>query len=190
METKTVQTQIRNGVNVTKLFETIESVKAAPVIAKFRFRTSNQWQDGGHNRSTIDGFYGIMEDVPHQKPFVMDSDEPPVLLGEDRGANPVEYLLHALAACVTTTMIYHAAARGIEIQELESTLEGDIDLHGFLGISDEIRRGYQQIRMNFRIRANAPDEKLAEIVALGPTFSPVFDSLTNGVDVKVSFEKK
>lgn len=190
METQTTHMQVRNGVNVTKLFETIETVKAAPVVAKFRFRAHNQWLGGGHNQSTIGSYYGTCEEMDRAKPFVLDADEPPILLGEDLGANPVELLLHALAACVTTAIVYHGAARGIEIQELESKLEGDIDLQGFLGIRDDIRRGYEQIRITFKIKANAPDEKVAELMQLAPTLSPVLDSVTKGVPVKVSFEKK
>lgn len=119
----------------------------------------------------------------------MDADEPAILLGMDRGANPVEHLLNALAACVTTAMVYHAAAKGIELEEVESRLEGDIDLRGFLGLSDELRNGYEGIRMTFKIKADATDEQLQEIVALGPSFSPVYDSLTKGVPVSVTAER-
>jgi uncharacterized OsmC-like protein len=117
---------------------------------------------------------------------VLQADEPAILLGKDTAANPVEYLLHALAACLTTSMIYHAAARGIQIEEVESSLEGDIDLHGFLDLDRKVRNGYQGIRVNFKIKADVPDEQLQEIVKLGPGRSPVFDSLTNGVPVSVT----
>jgi uncharacterized OsmC-like protein len=120
---------------------------------------------------------------------VLEADEPAVLLGKDMAVNPVEYLLHALAACLTTSMVYHAAARGIRIDEVESSLEGDIDLHGFLELDKSVRKGYQGIRVNFKIKADVPDEQLQEIVELGSGHSPVFDSLVNGVPVSVTAER-
>lgn len=178
-----------NGVAVQQLFETINAVKATPGIAKFRFRIRNEWIDGGYNRSTVNEYHGAQQDLSRTTPFILDADEPPLLLGKDRGANPVEYLLHALAACVTTSMVYHAAAHGIRIDEVESTIEGDIDLRGFLGLDKNIRNGYQQIRMNFRIRTDAGDEQFKTLSELGPTYSPVFDSITKGVPVIVRAER-
>lgn len=178
-----------NGVDVDKLFGTIDAIKKTPVIATFKFRASNKWLDGGHNRTTIKNYYGAQQDHERKKPFVLDADEPPVLLGNDHGPNPVEYALTALAACVTTSIVYHAAAKGVRLNSVESRLEGDIDLQGFLGLSKEVPRGYKEIRMFFKIDADAPDEKLEEIVQLGPTYSPVFDTITRAVPVKVKLEK-
>jgi uncharacterized OsmC-like protein len=178
-----------NGVDVDKLFETINAVKDAPVIAKFKFRANNKCIKGGHNRTTIKNFYGIQKDHIHEKPFELDADEPPLLLGEDNGPNPVEYALTALAACVTTSIVYHAAAKGIKLNSVESRLEGDIDLRGFLGLSEDVPRGYKEIRMYFKIDADVPDEKLQELVQLGPTYSPVFDTITRAVPVSVQLEK-
>ncbi len=178
-----------NGVAVDKLFGTIDAIKKTPVIATFKFRASNKWLDGGHNRTTIKNYYGTQQDHERKKPFVLDADEPPVLLGNDHGPNPVEYALTALAACVTTSIVYHAAAKGVRLNSVESRLEGDIDLQGFLGLSKEVPRGYKEIRMFFKIDADAPDEKLEEIVQLGPTYSPVFDTITRAVPVKVKLEK-
>jgi uncharacterized OsmC-like protein len=178
-----------NGVEVDKLFGTIDAIKKTPVIATFKFRASNKWLDGGHNRTTIKNYYGTQQDHERKEPFVLDADEPPVLLGNDQGPNPVEYALTALAACVTTSIVYHAAAKGIRLNSVESRLEGDIDLQGFLGLSKEVPRGYKEIRMYFKIDADAPDEKLEEIVQLGPTYSPVFDTITRAVPVKVKLEK-
>lgn len=121
---------------------------------------------------------------------MLDADEPAVLLGEDHGANPVEYALTALAACVTTAMVYHAAARGIKLEEVESTLEGDLDIQGLLGMSDQVRNGYEGVRITFKIKADVPDEQLEEIVKLGPTYSPVYDIFTNKVPVTVRLEKQ
>jgi len=184
METKSAV----NGVNVDELFGTIDAVKKAPVIAKFKFRAENEWIDGGHNRTTLKNFYGTQQDHEHKKPFVLDADEPPLLLGKDIGPNPVEYALTALAACVTTSIVYHAAAKGVTIRSMESRLEGDIDLQGFLGIKDDVPRGYKEIRMYVNIDADAPPEKLEEIVQLGPTYSPVFDTITRAVPVSVQLE--
>jgi uncharacterized OsmC-like protein len=179
-----------NGVNVAKLFETVNAIRQTPNLAVFKFRLSNEWIDGGLNCSTTKNFYGAgREDTARQEPFVLEADEPPVLLGKDRAPNPVEYLLHALAACVTTSMVYHAAAEGIRIEEVESRVEGDIDLRGFLGLDENVPRGYKNIRMKFKIKADAPDEKLEEIVRLGPTFSPVFDTVTRAVNVEVELDK-
>lgn len=178
----------RNGVNVDELFNTIDAVKKTPVIAKFRFRANNEWFDGGHNRTTIKDFYGIQKDHKHDATFKLDADEPPLLLGTGKGPNPVEYLLTALAACVTTALVYHAAAKGIVLKSVESRLEGDIDLRGFLGIDKNVRNGYQEIRMSFKIDADVPEEDLEELVKLGPTYSPVYDSITKGVPVKVQLD--
>jgi uncharacterized OsmC-like protein len=178
-----------NGVNVDNLFATIDAIKASPSIAKFRFRIENKWEGAGHNRSAVNSFYGAGQEITRQKSFVLHADEPAVLLGEDSAANPVEYLLHALAACLTTSMVYHAAARGIEVEEVESSFEGDIDLHGFLDLDPKVRKGYQGIRVNFKLKADVPDEQLQEIVHLATGHSPVFDSLTKGVPVSVKAER-
>lgn len=177
---------IVNGVNVDNLFTTVDAIKSSPSIAKFKFQIQNRWEGGSQNCSTVNEFSGAGQDLSRKKSFLLYADEPSVLLGEDTAANPVEYLLHSLAACLTTSMVYHAAARGIQIEEVESTFEGDIDLHGFLDLDPTVRKGYQGIRVNFKLKADAPDEKLQEIVELGTGHSPVFDSLTKGVPVKVT----
>ncbi len=174
-----------NGVNVTALFETIDAVKNDAGLADFRFRAENRWIDGGHNRSTIQGFYGCrQENQSRSKPFEFDADEPPVLLGEDTGANPVEYLLHALAACLTTTLVYHAAARDIRIGAIHSSLEGDLDLRGFLGLSDDVRKGYHDIRVRMRVKSDASAATLTELAK----FSPVYDVVSNSLPVQVSVD--
>ena len=178
-----------NGVDVDSLFSTVDAIKATPAIAKFRFRLSNQWEGASQNCSTVAGYYGAGQEQARSKPFVLNADEPPVLLGKDGAANPVEYLLHGLAACLTTSMVYHAAARGIEIDEVESTFEGDIDLRGFLDLDETVRKGYQGIRVNFKVKADVPDSQLQEIIELGTGHSPVFDSLTRGVPVSVHAER-
>ncbi len=190
MKTQKIEEQhSTNGVNVDELFGTIDAVKKSPVIAKFKFRADNQWFDGGYNETTIKDFYGIQKEHRHEATFTLGADEPPLLLGTGKGPNPVEYLLTALAACVTTSLVYHAAAKGIKLNAVESRLEGDIDLQGFLGISKDVRKGFQEIRMHFKIDADVPEEQLEELVQLGPAYSPVFDSITKGVPVSVQLDK-
>ena len=181
--------QIINGVDVAGLMQTIDAVKADPTIAKFRFRLNNEWLEGGHNRSTLNEFYGAGQQ--HQRPssFLIHADEPVVLLGHDLAPNPAEYLLTALAACVTSSLVYHAAARGIKIEQVESQLEGDVDVRGFLGLDPSVRNGFQNIRMTLAIHADVTDEQLEELASLGTGFSPVFDSVTNGVPVTVRTER-
>ncbi len=175
-----------NGVDVDRMFETIAAIKKDPGLAKFRFRADNRWIDGGRNRSTVQGFHGAgREDDTRREPFVMEADEPHVLLGEDSAPNPVEFLLHALGACLTTSMAYHAAARGIQIESIESQIEGDMDLRGFLGIAPDVRKGYQGIRVTFRVKSDAPAEKLAELAS----FSPVRESLEKPVPVTIKVQK-
>jgi uncharacterized OsmC-like protein len=185
----TVSTNVTNGVDIDGLTKTIQAVKEQPEMAKFNFNVSNRWLGGSHNRSTVNGFHGAMQNFEHATQFVMDAGEAPVLLGNDEGANPVEYLLHALAACVTTSMVYHAAGQGIEIEAVESKIEGDIDLRGFLGIDPTVRNGYQRIRMSMKVKTNANERQWAKLVKLGPTFSPVFDSVTKGVPVDITAER-
>ena len=181
--------KIINGVNVNDLLATIYAIKACPAIAKFKFRIQNQWEEAGQNRSTVSEYYGAGEERSRPRPFVLQADEPGILLGKDTAANPVEHLLHALASCLTTSMVYHAAARGICVEEVESSFEGDIDLHGFLGLDPDVRKGYQGIRVTFKIKGDLDEEQLKEIVELGTGHSPVFDSLTKGVPVSVSAER-
>lgn len=174
-----------NGVDVGQMETTIEAIQQTPEIAKFTFRATNTWISGGHNRSTIKDFYGAgQEDTTRTEPFELDADEPPVLLGQDNGANPTEFVLHSLASCLTTSLVYHAAARGIKIEGVESKLEGDIDLHGFLGLSKDIRKGYQSINVQFKVKSDADPELLRELC----NQSPVFDIVSNPVPVTVSVE--
>ncbi|GKS59550.1 osmotically inducible protein C [Nitrospira sp.] len=172
-----------NGVNVDQLGKIVSAVQQSTSLAKSQFRATNRWINGGHNRSTIQGFYAAgQEDTTRSKPFVLDADEPAVLLGNDQGANPVEFVLHALAACLTTSLVYHAAARGIRVESIESSLEGDLDLQGFLGLSEQVRRGFTQIRASFTITSDATPEQLQELT----TFSPVYDIVSNPVPVSIS----
>jgi uncharacterized OsmC-like protein len=180
------QPRIRNGVNVDTLFATLDVVKANPSIAQFQWRASNKWLGGSHNRSTIKVFFAAgQDDTSREQAFNLDAGEPGILVGHDEGPNPAEYLLHALAACLTTSIVYIASARGVELTEVESSIEGDMDVQGALGLNNEVRNGFQAIRVNFKVKGNAPEEKLQEIVARAQARSAVFDSITKGVPVTV-----
>ncbi len=178
--------RIRNGVDSEQMYGTLDAIKATPELGVFQFRAHNRWIAGAHNRSTIQGFYGAgQEDSTRAEAFTIDAGEPAVLLGSDTGANPAEHLLHALAACLTTSLVYVAAARGVRLTEVESTLQGDMDVRGALGISDEVRNGFEKITVSFRVAGDAPPEKLREVVERAQARSAVFDMVTNGVPVEV-----
>ncbi|MGH9270840.1 MAG: OsmC family protein [Ilumatobacteraceae bacterium] len=178
---------VRNGVDTATLFATIDAVKGNHDIAKFQFRATNTWRSGTHNQSTIHGFHGAMQEMTHREPFVFDADHPPVLVGSDQGPTPVEYLLHALAACLTAGIANIAAARGVNLDEVSSTVEGDIDLLGILGLSEDVRNGYQQIKVSFRLRGDDP-AKLRDVVERSTKRSAVFDVMTNGVPVAIEVD--
>ena len=175
-----------NGVDVGAVESLIKAIQEKPARAKSKFRAHNKWINCGYNQSRITGFYSGEEERSHRQPFELAADEPPVLAGEDNGANPVEHLLHALASCMTTTLVYHAAVRGIKIEELESDLEGDLDLRGFLGLSDDVRRGYENIRVKFKVKT---DEKNIERLRALSKLSPVFDITSKGTNIDASIEK-
>jgi uncharacterized OsmC-like protein len=179
-----------NGINVEQLFSTINLIKEKPDVAKFKFRASNRWIQGTHNRATVKDFYGALKEDDSREPMNDDEDEPPVLLGQNRGANPVEYLLVALSGCLTTSMIAHASAKGIEIRGVESRYEGDIDLRGFLGLSEEVPVGYQDIRVYFKIDADLSEEEKEELVRMAQKYSPVFNTISKSAPVSVHLDKK
>jgi uncharacterized OsmC-like protein len=183
----TTASPIRNGVDTATLFATLDAVKGDTDIAKFQFRATNRWVSGTHNRSTIHGFHGAKQEMTHREPLTFDADHPPVLVGSDNGPTPVEYLLHALAACLTAGIANVAAARGVTLTEVSSTVEGDIDLLGILGLSDDVRNGYQQIKVSFVIRGDDPD-KLRSVVEQSRRRSAVFDVVTNGVPVSIDVD--
>jgi uncharacterized OsmC-like protein len=180
---------IRNGVDSEQMYGTLDAIKGQPDLGIFQFRASNRWIDGAHNRTTIQRFYGAgQEDTSREEPFVIDAGEPAILLGTDTGANPAEHLLHALAACLTTSLVYVATARKVALTEVESILEGDMDVRGALGLSDEVRNGFSAIRVTFKVRGDASAEKLREVVERGRQRSVVYDMVTNGVPVSVAVE--
>jgi uncharacterized OsmC-like protein len=176
---------MRNGVDTATLFATLDAVKQAPEAAKFQFRAHNEWLSGTHNRGTIADFFGVGEERSHERTFVFDADHPAVLVGRDQGPTPAEFLLHALAACLTSGLANIAAARGVKLTEVRSTVTGDIDLNGILGLDAAVRNGYQQITVRFTVKGDAPAEKLREIVEQSRARSAVFDVITNGVPVTI-----
>jgi uncharacterized OsmC-like protein len=176
-----------NGVNVDQLVGTVNAIKENPDLARFQFRATNQWVDGGHSRTTIQSFYGAgAEDRSRERPFILDGDEPPVLLGTNAGPNSVEAILHALASCLAVGVVYNAAAQGIHIEELAFELEGDLDLHAFLGLSQTVRPGYENIRLTARIHSDAPREKVAALWEYVQRTSPVLDIIRNPVPVSLA----
>ena len=179
---------VRNGVDTTTLFATLDAVKAAPAAAQFKFRASNRWISGTHSQSTIDGFFGVGEERAHEQATTLDVDHPKVLVGSDQGPTPVEYLLHGLAGCLTAGLANIAAARGIELTEVSSTVEGDIDLNGILGLDPEVRNGFSAIRVTFDVKGDAPAEKLESLVEQSRARSAVFDVITNAVPVSIEVE--
>jgi uncharacterized OsmC-like protein len=178
----------RNGVDTATLFATLDAVKAAPQAAKFQFRARNEWAGGTHSRSTIDDFFGVGEERAHERTWVFDADHPAVLVGRDNGPTPVEFMLHALAACLTAGMANIAAARGVTLTEVRSTVAGDIDLNGILGLDPSVRNGYQGITVRFTVKGDAPAEKLREIVEQSRARSALYDVITNQVPVTIEVD--
>lgn len=175
-----------NGVDTPTLFATLDAVRAQPELAKFQFRASNRWVAGTESRSRIGSFYGAGSEQAHKADHTYAADHPAVLVGGDDAPTPVEFLLHALASCLTAGIATVAAARGVKLTEVTSRLEGDIDLLGVLGLSKEVRNGYQGIRVTFDVKGDAPAEKLREIVEQSRARSAVFDVLTKGVPVEIA----
>lgn len=177
-----------NGVNTPALFATINAVAANPPLAKFQFRATNRWIAGTHSRGTIETYFGAGGEQPRKRSFTLEADHPAVLVGEDNAPLPVEYLLYGLASCIISGVANIAAARGVTLTEVEATVEGDLDVRGILGLSNEVRNGYEKIRANFTIKGDAPEEKLRQIVEQSRARSAVFDVLTNGVDVAIGIK--
>jgi uncharacterized OsmC-like protein len=175
----------RNGVDTEALFATIDVVKGQPELARFQFRAINSWISGTHSRGSISGFYGAGQEHSHRVAWDFDADHPMVLTGRDNGPTPVEYLLVGLAGCLTAGLANIAAARGITLHSVESTVEGDIDLQGVLGLSRKVRNGYQNINVTFRVDADASESEVRQLVAQSQARSAVLDVITKGVPVTV-----
>ncbi len=176
-----------NGLDMETLVGTAEAIKQDPSLGAFEFRTTNQWINGGENRSRIKEFYGAgKEDESRTVAFEFTNGEPPVLLGANEGANPVEFLLHALAGCVTTTTVLHAAARGIQIEHLSTELVGTIDVQGLLGLDDSVPVGYDQIQIKMDIKADCSDAELDGLLNFAKNHSPVCNTVCRPVPVTMN----
>ena len=181
-----VEDQTINGVDTGTVFGLIESIEEDKDNANFQFRLNNHWVDGGLNRSCIQEYFADgREDETRTEPFIVDSDEPKISSGGDTAPNPMEYVLHSLAGCLTSTMVYHAAVQGIEIESVESSLEGDMDVRGMLGLSDDARKAYNKVRVLMRVKSAASAETLKELAL----YSPVFDLVSNSLPVEFALEK-
>lgn len=174
-----------NGINTEQLFETMEMIKEKPEIARFQFRARNKWMGGTYNQASIKDFYGAMDEDDSRETAMYEIDEPPVLVGNNLGSNPVEYLLVALSGCLTTTMIVHAAARGIEIRGVESRYEGDLDVRGVLGLSEDVPVGYEKISVHMKIDADLSDAEKQELCEMAKRYSPVYNSIAKPIPVSV-----
>ena len=179
-----------NGVNVDQLMASVNAIQQNPDLARFQFRAHNEWTGGGHSRTTVQGFYGAgQEDASRDRPFILEGDEPPVLLGSNAGPNAVEAVLHALASCLAVGFIYNTAAQGINVESLSFDLEGDLDLRAFLGLSEEVRPGYAGIRLTYRVKSDAPREKIVTLCDYVQKTSPVVDIIRNPVPISISLQE-
>jgi len=188
MTTDQLPATVRNGVDTATFFATLDAVKAAPEAAHFQFRASNEWLTGTHSRSTIDGYFGVGAERTHDHKFTFDADHPAVLVGQDEGPTPVEFVLHALAACLTAGIANIAAARKVTLSEVRSTITGDIDLNGILGLDPTVRNGYQQMEIRFTVKGDASPQTLQRIVEQSTARSAVYDIITNGVPVVIAVD--
>jgi uncharacterized OsmC-like protein len=189
MEATVEKPKTVNGINTDQLFKTLDLIKENPDIAKFKFRARNKWIHGTHGQAMVRDFYGAGQEDNSRDERVFEMDEPPVLLGNNLGTNPVEYLLVALSGCLTTSLVAHAAAKGIEVKGVESRYEGDIDLRGFLGLSEDVPVGYQDIRVYFKIDADISESEKEELVRMAQKYSPVYNTITKSAPVTVQLEK-
>ena len=175
-----------NGIDIDMVHKTVDAIQEDSTRAKYRFRGKNKWLAGCRNSTSFTGFHGWDKEYAHKQTFVLDADEPSMLSGSDEAANPVEQLIGSLAACLTTSMVAQAALNGIKIDEVESEVEGDLDLRGFLGLAHDVRPGYQDIRIKFKVKADSVDvDRLKELAS----YSPVFDVISHGTPVDIEIEK-
>ena len=186
--TNTLDGSTRNGVDTAALFATLDAVKAAPEAAQFQFRAHNEWVTGTHSRGTLHDFYGVGAERTHERSFPFDADHPAVLIGRDNGPTPMEFVLYALAACLTAGLANIAAARGVRLTSVRSTIAGDIDLNGILGLDPGVRNGYQNITVRFTVSGDAPPETLRALVEQSRKRSAVYDVITDQVPVHIEVD--
>jgi uncharacterized OsmC-like protein len=184
-EQKTIN--LVNDIDIDVLQNTVSAIKEEPELGKCRFHVTNKWLGANHNRTMVSSFYGAKQETAHKEPFEIHADEPAILAGQDQAANPVEHLLHALASCVTTSLVAHAAVRGIHLEEVESEIEGDLDMQGYLGLSKEVSKGYTDIRVKFKVKS---DEENTERLKRLAEYSPVYNTLIHGTNVDIEIDHK
>ncbi|HEU4619883.1 MAG TPA: OsmC family protein [Gammaproteobacteria bacterium] len=180
---------VNNGVNVDALLAAREALKQAPEAAKFKWRASCKWQNGTHSRTSVEGFHGLGEEQKHRTEFTFEADHPEVFASEDLGATPVEFVLVGLASCLTAGVAAVAQNRGIQLRSVEAQLEGSMDIQGILGVDSDVRNGYDDIKVNFKIDADAPQKDIEALVAQSQKRSAVYDIVTNPTDVTVTVQK-
>jgi uncharacterized OsmC-like protein len=181
--------RIRNGIDTTTYLAELDGLRETPEAGEFAFRARNRWMSGTHSQSTMFRYHGLGEEREHAVPYHADADHPTALAGTDQGPTPFEWLLHALAADLTAGVATIAAARDVALDEVTTTVEGDIDLNGSLGLNDQIRNGFQQLRVRVAVRGGAPTATLCEIVESASARSAVLDVLTHGTPVSVAVDQ-
>jgi uncharacterized OsmC-like protein len=190
MSTPHGATNTTNGVDVDRLVQTINAVKASPDLARFKFRAETEWLEGARSRTRIESFRQAGKEVDgRNRRLELEGDEPDVLLGTDTAPNAVETVLHALTSCLAVGFAYNAAARGIEVESLTFRLDGDLDLRPFLGITRDRRPGYEGIRVSYRVKSDAPRQEIEELCQYVQDTSPVMDIIRNPVPVQVVLEE-
>ena len=181
-------TTIDNGVNVEALLEAREALAGAPEAAQFTWRASSKWENGVHSTTSIQNFFGLGEEQSHKSEAVFDADHPEVFAASDNGITPIEYLLVGLASCLTAGVASVAQNRGIQLRSIESTVEGNHDIRGILGVDNDVRNGFNDVKVTFTIDADASRQEIEALVAQSQKRSAVFDALTNPTDISVSVD--
>jgi uncharacterized OsmC-like protein len=182
--------QVQNGVNVDALLGARDALSKAPEAAKFNWKASCKWMNGTHSQTSIQGFYGLGSQQSHKTEFTFDTDHPEIFASEDKGATPVEMVLAGLAGCLTAGVASIAQLRKIQLRSVKATLEGAMDIQGILGIDSDVRNGFNDIKVNFEIDADASKDDIEALVAQSQKRSAVYDVITNPTNVSVSVAKK
>jgi uncharacterized OsmC-like protein len=180
------QKEVRNGVNVEALLSAREALSKAPEAARFNWRASCKWMNGTHSRTNVKGFYGLGQEQSHRTEFSFDMDHPEIFASEDKGATPVEMVLTGLAGCLTAGVAAVAQHRKIQLRSVTATVEGAMDIQGILGVDEDVRNGFDGIKVSFQIDADATREEIEALVAQSQKRSAVFDVVTNPTNVSVT----
>jgi uncharacterized OsmC-like protein len=176
---------VNNGVNVEALLGARAALTEAPEAARFKWRATCSWVNGTHSHSTVQQFFGLGAEQAHKTEFRFDADHPEIFASEDKGATPVEYVLVGLASCLTAGIAAVAQNRKIQLRSVKATLEAGMDIQGILGIDEDVRNGFDGIKVTFDIDADASKEDIAALVAQSQRRSAVFDIVTNPTNVAV-----